>query len=287
VGEESVDIGCISLDQAQIDSVSQLPRVAAQLDDWLKRGLLAEWAVNYGEGSERHWVGVPQMNTLHKDLLQGITIATEQRAHRFERSEHNQWVVECLSGDVFRSSILIVTAPPAQANDMSHAWPQNWLQVFDEADHTIQAQWTSVIELSPEVTLPQNGFKHHPVIEHAVLDSSKPDRDHSRRLWVVQASPAWTDRHLNLDKEHAGDLLCDAFCGMLDISSKDAKLLNTHRWLIGRTDHELAPEGCLWDSERQLAVCADWLNGGTVTGALASAASIVNHITEQETTNVA
>lgn len=283
VGDESVDIGCISLDAEQLTNAQAVPRVQQQLDDWQRRGLLAEWAVDYGEGAERHMVGVPQMNTLHKDLLNNITINTEQRAHRFERSEHGHWVVECLSGEVFTSKALIVTAPPAQANDMSHAWPAEWLPIFDEADRTIQAQWTIVVELPSDIAVPHNGFRHHPVIEHAVLDSSKPDRDHSRQLWVVQASPVWTDRHLNLDKEHVGDLLCDAFCAMLGIPSDSATLLNTHRWLFGRTDHQHTPDGCLWDSERQLGVCADWLNGGGVMAAFTSAATIVNHLTEQET----
>ncbi|HSG61419.1 MAG TPA: NAD(P)-binding protein [Pseudomonadales bacterium] len=287
VGEDSVDIGCVSLDQHQLHTAQQSPRVAEQLQQWQQQGLLAAWTVNYGAGDEHHSVGVPQMNCLHKDLLNGIAIATEQRVHRFERSEHNHWLVECLSGDVFRCKTLIVTAPPAQANDMSHAWPNAWLSVFDDADATIQAQWTIVVELPSDILLPHNGYHHHPVIEHAVLDSSKPQRDHTRQLWVVQASPAWTDRHLHLDKEHAGDLLCDAFCAMLDIPSESATLLNTHRWLFGRTDHQYTPDGCLWDSERQLAVCADWLNGGTVTGALMSAAAVVNHMTEQENTDVA
>lgn len=287
VGDVSVDIGCVSLDQVQLLAAKASTRVEQQLHAWQAKGLLAPWTVNYGEGDEQHLVGVPQMNSLHKDLLEGITLATEQRVHRFERSEHKHWLVECLSGDVFRCQTLIVTAPPAQANDMSHAWPNAWFSVFDEADTTIQAQWTVVVELPMDIKVPQNGFHGHPVIAHAVLDSGKPQRDSTRQLWVVQASPAWTDRHLNLDKEHAGDLLCDAFCAMLDIPSETATLLNTHRWLFGRTDHQHAPNGCLWDSERQLAVCADWLNGGTVTGALMSAAAVVNHITEQENTHVA
>ena len=287
VEPDSVDIGCISLDRRQLEHAKSFPSVAAQLEDWSSRGLLANWSVDYGDGVEQHLVGIPQMNSLHKDLLSGITIATEQRAHRFERSEHGQWVVECLSGEVFRGSMLIVTAPPAQASEMSHVWPASGLEVFDEADQTIQAQWTIVVELPIDLVLAQNGFKQHPVISHAVLDSSKPNRDHTRQLWVVQASPVWTDRHLNLDKDHAGDLLCDAFCAMANIPSESAKLLNTHRWLFGRTDHELDSDNCLFDSERQLAVCADWLSGGTVVGALTSAAAVINHITEQETTNIA
>lgn len=286
VDSGSVDIGCISLNQHQLTAADASPRVAQQIQDWRARGLLVDWHANYGDGDEVHAVGAPHMNALHKDLLDGIAVHTEQRVHRFERSEHEQWLVECLSGDIYRSKALIVTSPPAQAHEMSHAWPEQWLPLFDDADQTIAAQWTIVVALPDNISLPQNAYRHHPVIEHAVLDTSKPGRHHQQPLWVVQASPAWTDKHLNLDKEHVGDLLCDAFCAMLDIPSDLATRLNTHRWLFGRSHYQLSHDMCLWDSERQLGVCADWLNGGGVIAALTSSAALVDHLTEQNTTHI-
>jgi len=278
--QESVDIGCISLNPDQITLANANANIASLLNQYQQNQLLKPWRLHYPEGTETHLVATPNMNSLHKDLLTGIEVRTQHRVVNFSRGEHNNWVVECENGVIISGKQIIVTAPPAQANNMTAAWPEQWLGIFEEADRSVEAQWSAIVSIDNGISPKFNGLRNNPIIAHAVLDSSKPDRHHDRQLWVIQATPDWSNKHLQLEPNHVGDLLCDALCAALEVNPDYAQCVNAHRWLFGRSSGYCVTDSSLWDPELQIGVAADWLNGGGLHAALISADTLLQQIND-------
>lgn len=278
--QQSVDIGCISLSPSQTSVAHGNKNIADLFSMLIEQGVLKDWQVNYADIQESHLVGTPNMNSMHKVLLDGIDVRTQHRVINLTRGEHDNWIIECGNEAIFSATQVVVTSPPAQANAMTTAWPKEWLSIFDKADRSIEPQWSCIVEIAPECDLQINALRDHAIIMHAVSDSSKPDRKHNANLWVVQATPDWTSKHLNLEPAHAGDLLCDALCAALNINPDKAKCISSHRWLFGRSTNHTVADGCLWDSKNNIGLAADWLNGGGLHAALISADNLLQRMTE-------
>jgi len=101
----------------------------------------------------------------------------------------------------------------------------------------------------------------HHRIAWLARESSKPGRESIER-WTVQASPEWSQKHLEDDAERVKAKLLKAFTEITGIRATPSHA-DVHRWRYAQTT---APAGQshFWDAKAGIGLCGDWCLGHRV-----------------------
>jgi predicted NAD/FAD-dependent oxidoreductase len=102
------------------------------------------------------------------------------------------------------------------------------------------------------------------VVGWAARNNAKPGRT-GPESWVVQATPAWSRRHLDADADAVTADLIAALSTALGVTLPARIGVAAHRWRFARS----APggPGVVLDPDRGLGLCGDWLIGPRVESA--------------------
>jgi renalase len=235
---------------------------------------------------EPHWVSVPTMDALARRWVEPLErsgcVEMETRVTRIEPDalERRRWQLQTSGpGDgvhVFSGFDAVLLAVP-------HALAGGLLHQSDLAPRMVQQLqrvevapcWTLVLAFPQAVqpTLahlgPQWNAAHstHHRIAWLARESSKPGRSAVER-WTVQASPAWSQEHLEDDAPRVQAKLLKAFAEVTGIHAEPA-YAEAHRWRWARTEVPLGVSH-LWDARTGLGVCGDWCLGHRVENAFVS-----------------
>jgi len=98
-------------------------------------------------------------------------------------------------------------------------------------------------------------------------ESSKPGRNPIER-WTVQASPEWSQRHLEDDAERVTAKLLKAFTEITGIRAQPPYAA-VHRWRYAQTTEPLGKSHAL-DAEAGIGLCGDWCLGHRVENGFVS-----------------
>lgn len=237
---------------------------------------------------EPHWVASPGMQSLvdawARPLSQAGRLHTGQRVTRIERDalDGTRWQLRTESSDGgtqvhagFDAVLLAQPSVPALAllqasgTDVAPALHKPLAGV------TIAPCWTLMLAFPQAVrpgltTLgPQwNAARStHHRIAWLARESSKPGRGPVER-WTVQASPAWSQEHLEDDEARVQAKLMKAFSEVTGIRAEPAHV-QVCRWRYAQT---LAPLGRthLWDAAAGIGLCGDWCLGHRLEDAFVS-----------------
>lgn len=107
----------------------------------------------------------------------------------------------------------------------------------------------------------------HHRISWLARENCKPGRGSIER-WTVQASPAWSARHLNDGEERARDKLLKGFAEITGIRATPSYAL-AHRWRHAQTGTPLGHSHLL-DAGLGIGLCGDWCLGHRVEDAFIS-----------------
>ena len=107
----------------------------------------------------------------------------------------------------------------------------------------------------------------HHRISWLARESSKPQRSSVER-WTVQASPEWSDEHLEDDAKRVQAKLLKAFAEVTGIRATPDHV-HVKRWRYAQTIQALG-RSHLWDAERSVGACGDWCLGNRVEDAFVS-----------------
>jgi renalase len=107
----------------------------------------------------------------------------------------------------------------------------------------------------------------HHRISWLARENSKPGRERVER-WTVQASPAWSAKHLEDDAERVKAKLLKGFAEITGIRATPAHA-EVHRWRFAQTQ---APLGrpFIFDQDLGIGLCGDWCLGHRVEDAFVS-----------------
>ena len=108
-------IGRARLDHGAQFMTARSDVFSAQLADWRQRGLATIWCHGF-ESDDGHprWIGVNGMNSLAKDLAEGIDVRVDHRV--FSTTwEESEWLVTCDDARSVTASTLVLTAPIPQS----------------------------------------------------------------------------------------------------------------------------------------------------------------------------
>lgn len=235
---------------------------------------------------EAHWVAHPGMEALvgtwAQPLVQAGQVHTHTRVTRVQRDplDGTRWQLhtEASDGAVhvhagFDAVVLALPAPVARALLSTSAIDTPLADSL--AKVRIAPCWTLMLAFAQSVrpgltTLgPQwNAARStHHRIAWLARESSKPGRAIVER-WTVQASPAWSQEHLEDDAPRVQAKLIKAFSEVTGIRA-EATYADVCRWRYAQTVEPLG-RSHLWDAANGIGVCGDWCLGHRLEDAFVS-----------------
>ncbi len=232
----------------------------------VEHGAAMPWA---SDEAQQRIVGLPGMSGIAKHLAKGIDVTTEVEISTLQKTDPG-WVVE---GEIFDRVICTVPAPQAQ-----RLVPDAQMKAQLGAV-TMDPNLTLMVAFSQDVKAPFNTRRDADQdIAWLALDSSKPDRTTVQNLaaqnlaaqsvtgqtWVAQASLAWSQAHLELEKDEIATRMLPLVCQALNADPNDALYVAAHRW---RYAFASAPLGQAFIASDGLYVGGDWALSHQAEGA--------------------
>jgi renalase len=100
-------------------------------------------------------------------------------------------------------------------------------------------------------------------------NTSKPKRNWKIDCWVLQASSAWSQAHLDDQPDEIGSFLMETFDDLIPAGLPKAFYATVHRWRYAHADPPLAI-GAIHDHESRITLCGDWCKGSRIEDAYLS-----------------
>jgi renalase len=230
--------------------------------------------------TESHWVATPGMNSLVRQWAEPIAasgrLLLQTQVARIEQDRLNPklWQLQTEGPGAgssvhsgFDAVVLAVPSPQASALLVSSQHGKSLLAAI--RDVSVAPCWTLMLAF-PQATQPNlahlgphwNAARStHHRIAWLARESSKPGRGPIER-WTVQASPDWSERHLEDDAERVKAKLLKAFTEVTGIRAEPPHA-EVHRWRYAQTLQPLG-KSHLWDAKSGIGVCGDWCIGHRV-----------------------
>ena len=229
---------------------------------------------------EAHWVAKPGMNALVKHWAQplsadgAVKLQTQVVRIETDKLHPDRWQLQTEGPDAstqvysgFDAVLLAVPSPQAHALLLSSQQGKSLMPALGGV--SISPCWTLMLAFPQALhpSLPHLGphwnaarSTHHRIAWLA-RESSKPGRGSIER-WTVQASPEWSERHLEDDAERVKAKLLKAFT---EVTGKRVQPPHAvvHRWRHAQTTAALG-QPFLWDAKSRIGSCGDWCLGHRV-----------------------
>lgn len=235
---------------------------------------------------EAHWVATPGMNSLLRQwagpIAEAGKLCTETAVARLEADKlaPARWQLQTegpdASGRVYSGfDAVVIAIPAAQASALliSSQHGKSLLAAINGV--TVAPCWTLMLAF-PQALQPTMAHlgphwnaarSTHHRIAWLARESSKPARGPIER-WTVQASPDWSQRHLEDDPERVKAKLLKAFTEITGIRAEPPHA-EVYRWRHAQTTEPLG-QSHLWDAKSHLGTCGDWCLGHRVEDAFVS-----------------
>lgn len=236
-------------------------------------------------------VGVPRMAAVPRALAEGMDIALTRHVTAITGGP-GAWHVHHLDAKLVRPGrplpdeapevegpfdAVILALPAPQAQALLQGPAPHLAAALDAV--RFEPCWTLMLAFPTRLDLPDTIRLASGPIGWAARDSSKPGRDATLEQWVVQAGPAWSRDHLELNAEEAAARLLEAFAALAAQHAPGAALpapffQAAHRWRYALVEAPLGAP-CLWDAALGLGAAGDWCIGARAEAAVDSAAALV------------
>jgi renalase len=232
-----------------------------------------------GPDAEPHWVATPGINRLPQlwaEPLTDLHVQTLVTRIEADRVSSGRWQLQT-EGPGAQTQVhagfdaVLLALPSVQAAALLRASQQGASLQDRLAAVQVAPCWTLMLAF-PQASGPlgptwQAARSVHHRIAWLTRETSKPGRGTIER-WTVQASPAWSQRHLEDDDERVKAKLMRAFTEVTGIRAEPGHA-QVHRWRYAQT---LAPLGQshLWDGRSGIGLCGDWCLGRRVEDAFVS-----------------
>ena len=228
--------------------------------------------------NEAHWVATPGMDALVRQWAQPLAdagrVVLETRVAFIEEDklDPQRWQLQTEGPGAgvhsgFDAVVLAIPAPQAHALLLDSEQGISLLKEL--AGVNIAPCWSLMVafpqalqptlsSLGPQWNVARS--THHRIAWLA-RESSKPGRGPIER-WTVQASPEWSQRHLEDDAERVKGKLLKAFTEVTGIRA-EPPYAAVHRWRHAQTAKPLGKTHA-WDAASRIGACGDWCIGHRV-----------------------
>ena len=278
--------GAFSFDHGCQYFTARDKRFQRYVEAWAEQGLISAWnakrascirgVVSRVEDDVARYVGVPGMSAIARHLAKGLDVRTATPVTSIIR-DNGGWRIAHPGPSIERFDLVLISTPPAQALAFLDASPQLKETV---AKATMSPCWTAMATFDYDIEIPFDGahFSASPIV-WAARDSSKPGRS-AHECWVIQASPSWSQEHLEDHPDAVSQFLLAEFFSASGVAPMPAHFLGAHRWRYASPLDPLRV-GCLWDHETGLGVCGDWCHSARMEGAFLSGLMLAERVIDE------
>ncbi len=272
-------------------------RFCRYVESWVKQGIVAQWplnrslpeqkivvlrdgAVQSDSSTQRRYVGVPSMNTICKQLAEGLNVRTQcqiEQALPYDGSIE----LRDTNGDSLGSfEQLVVSAPAPQTREILKAFHDFEQPLSNVAMHPC---WAGMYRFAEKTTSQWVGaFLHDSFLRWAARNNTKPGRDTEDECLVLHATEQWTIEHLESKPQEVAQAMLHEFWRVSGIDVQQPVSSTAHRWRYAITpstgESGQAADGCFFDAQHRIVACGDWAHGARVEGAFLSGAAAAGRL---------
>ncbi|MCR5864696.1 NAD(P)/FAD-dependent oxidoreductase [Aquincola sp. J276] len=250
----------------------------------VQAGVLAPWRPTLAPGSRPLdepgplYIGLPDMPAACRWLLQHLPFTPNATVERLRKTPAG-WLLEGsgpLPTQAFNAVVLAL--PPAQAAPLLAEYRRDWAQRAAMA--LMQPGWTlmGVSDAPPGMPAWDAARPQHGPLAWVLRHAARPGRQApaGEAHWVLHARAGWSRQQLEQPPSQVQAALQAALQGWLQqpLAWRHAVV---HRWryALPMTTGGEVDASCWWDAAQGLGACGDFLGGGGVEAAWASARALV------------
>ena len=250
----ATDHGDASFDHGAQYFTARDARFRAAVSGWQGRGIVAPWAA----AGDEALVGVPAMNAVVRDMARGHDV-TFGAAVRAVEHRGDGWHLHLAGSAAGPFEILVLAIPAEQAAP--------FLSLHDFAlgraalrERSVPC-WTAMLAFDRPLPVASDVLSGEGVIGWAARNNAKPGR-RGPESWVLHASPQWSERHCEDEGEAVLQRLVEGFASEFGLDLPPPLASAIHRWRFAMTPG--TGDTCLWNGDKLLGACGDWLLGPRV-----------------------
>lgn len=277
------------------------PAFVRQTNQWLAAGVISVWSPNlhsFGvkpdsrqsqpSAGVTRFVGVPGMTAPVRQLASELSVRLQSRVIAVSK-QAQQWMLALEHDSTLAGPFdqLVFALPAQQLDDLLAASadvPAAFVNAARQStqQHPLSPCWALMLDYREELpvsfdaafvnatgeALFQGDHNTSAPLSWIARDSSKPGRP-AGEIWVLHASTAWTDAHLEDDQLQVFQSLLGAFNALTGVDAQryHPRSWRLHRWRYAQALQTNNTPGFICDAGLGLGVCGDWLNKGRVEGA--------------------
>lgn len=232
------------------------PAFSGQVQAWAQAGGVAPWPAAGPDA----WVGVPAMNAPVRLLAEARDVRWSSRIVSLEK-RGDYWQ---LQGEVpleGRFDAVVIAVPAEQAAPLLLPFD---VSMATRADRAQAAPcWTVMASFEAPLPITTDVLRAEGVLGWAARNSAKPQR-RGPEAWVLQATPRWSQEHLDDGADEVVQCLLAALAKCSGVTVPAPMQASAHRWRYARYGGVENGEGMLWNAGLGIGVCGDWLLGPRV-----------------------
>lgn len=229
-------------------------RFARQVEIWEAAGVVSRWP----EARPDAYVGVPTMNAVLRHIAGRHDVHFSRLVKGLKKTGQNwQLIGENQDSTAFEAVVLALPAEQTAPILTLHDFELAQAALFARS----QPCWTGMFAFGRALPLDCGIVRDSGIIAWAARDNAKPGRT-GPESWVVQATPQWSNAHLEVPSETIGQHLLDALQEHAGQPLPTTIAQSIHRWRYGLSAG--TGDVCLWNPGLRLGVCGDWLMGPRV-----------------------
>ena len=263
------------------------PAFGAEVARWQQAGVAAPWTPRFqvlGGGStdgevrndfgddlsdnlsdSPRWVGTPRMTAPAQWLAAPLALRLQTTVSALHPQPGGWALSSAEHGRIdarFDALVLALPAPQAAALLQTAATAVADLAALAAAV-PMRACWVLMLRYPAPLALPFDAaVVGGGPLRWIARDNSKPGRS-GGETWLLQASPDWSALHL----EDSPDAVAAALLAAFNAQGGPApQAWTAHRWRFADAAPAARP-GAIWQGDRGIGLCGDWLHGGGVEGA--------------------
>ncbi|QLG88042.1 FAD-dependent oxidoreductase [Chitinibacter bivalviorum] len=253
-----------------------------QVAIWLRANQISRWTepIYAWDGQnlqisspQQRFVGTPKMNAPLRAMATALNLKLSVQVTAIQATTQG-WQVSA-GEQIWQAQQLVLAIPAPQAATLiPSAHPTQAVHAF--AAHTpMQPCWAVMLSCEHAINLPFAGaFINDGALSWLAHDSSKLGR--AGQNWVLHASVAWSQAHLENSADEVIALLIQEFNRLLkQWGQAEPNWQNAlaHRWKFAQGS---STEAVVQSAETGLVLAGDWLAGGRIEGAYLSGIDAAN-----------
>lgn len=259
------------------------PAFRAEVARWQHAGVADLWRARIavlGEAGEHgadfaleRFVGVPRMTAPARFLADALPLTVQTTVTEIRPSPDGWWLVSAEHGlHPKRFDAVLLAVPAPQAVPLLRTTAPGLANLSARAN--MRGSWALMLRYDAPVALPFDAaFVNSGPLRWIARDSSKPGRPRGE-TWLLHATAEWSEAHIEATPEAVADTLLRAFA---ELGAPPPEAWTAHRWRYADTEPPL--DAChVWDVDRRIGLCGDWLNGGKVEGAWLGGRSLAQDV---------